>query len=84
MDTEARLQNPHIARAIQWAGKQSLLAEQIGCAQQTVSKMLNGEVRVPAELAVKIDEVTMGQVAKSQLRPDLFGEASPAPSPEAA
>lgn len=87
MSQTDRPQNPHIARAIKHAGKQSILAEKIGCAQQTVSKMLNGEIRVPAELAVKIHELTGGKVSKSALRPDLFGRrttAEPAAAEHAA
>lgn len=68
-----RPKNPHIARAVQIVGKQAALAEKIGCAQQTISKMLNNEIRIPAELAVKIHDLTGGRVSKSQMRPDLFG-----------
>ena len=56
-------------------GRQADLARHIGCAQQTVSKLLNGELPVSAEHAVAIDKATRGAVTKQRLRPDLFGLA---------
>jgi DNA-binding transcriptional regulator YdaS (Cro superfamily) len=54
-------------------GRQADLARHIGCAQQTVSKLLHGELPVSAEHAVAIDKATRGAVPKQRLRPDLFG-----------
>lgn len=73
MQRPQRPKNPLIDRAIKLVGKQSILAQRIGCVQQTVSKMLHDDMPIPAELAVKIHEVTEGRVSKSALRPDLFG-----------
>jgi DNA-binding transcriptional regulator YdaS (Cro superfamily) len=69
-------QHPLIARAIEIAGSQPLLAEKLRCRQQTVSKMLNLEIPVSAEYALLIADATDGGVAASALRPDL-----PWPSP---
>ena len=64
--------NPLIEEAIRIKGRQSDLARAIGCAQQTISKLLNGEIRVSAEQAVAIHKATRGAVPKYSLRPDLF------------
>lgn len=64
--------NSHIERAIRACGRQQDLAERAGCAQQTISKYLNGEIRVSAEHAVAIERATQGAVTRSELRPDLW------------
>lgn len=68
-DTE---RNPHIERAVKICGRQRDLAEKAGCAQQTISKYLNEEIRVSAEHAVAIERATEGGVARYELRPDLW------------
>jgi DNA-binding transcriptional regulator YdaS (Cro superfamily) len=70
--------NPLIERAIEILGRQSDLALAIECAQQTVSKLLNNEIRVSAEQAVAIHRATNGRVSKRQLRPDLWSERASA------
>jgi DNA-binding transcriptional regulator YdaS (Cro superfamily) len=70
--------NSLIERAIEIVGgKQATLAAAIGCAQQTISKLLLNEIRVSAEQAVAIHKVTQGQVSKERLRPDLFDTPAP-------
>ncbi len=64
-------QNPHILRAIGLLGSQAALAERIDRSQQAVSNMLDGQP-VSGEVAVAIDQATLGQVSRHDLRPDLF------------
>lgn len=64
-------QNPHILRAIGLLGSQAALAERIDRSQQAVSNMLAGQT-VSGEVAVAIDQATLGQVSRHDLRPDLF------------
>jgi DNA-binding transcriptional regulator YdaS (Cro superfamily) len=53
-------------------GRQEDLAAAMGVAQQTVSKLLRGEVRVSAQQAIAIHRATRGAVPGSALRPDLW------------
>ena len=53
-------------------GRQEDLAAAIGVAQQTVSKLLRGEVPVSPEQAIAIHRATRGAVPGSALRPDLW------------
>lgn len=76
-----RPKHPLIAKAVKIVGRQSDLAQRIGVAQQTVSKLLNGEIRCSAEQAVAIHHATQGEVSASDLRPDLWLSASDIPSP---
>lgn len=68
-------QSTHIQRAIDLHGSQAGLARAMGCSQQLISQLLRGGT-ITAEMAVRIDRATGGQVAKQFLRPDLF-EAQP-------
>ena len=75
--------HPLIAKAVELVGRQSDLARRMGVAQQTVSKLLNGEIRCSAEQAVAIHWATSGAVPASELRPDLWraaGDVPPAPN----
>jgi DNA-binding transcriptional regulator YdaS (Cro superfamily) len=53
-------------------GRQEDLAAAMGVAQQTVSKLLRGEVPVSPEQAIAIHRATRGAVPGSALRPDLW------------
>ncbi|MEO6382020.1 MAG: YdaS family helix-turn-helix protein [Nitrobacter sp.] len=64
-------QHPLIARAIEICGSQPVLAERLGCRQQTVSKMLNLEIPISAEYSLLIEDATRGAVPARELRPDL-------------
>lgn len=69
--------NPHISAAIvACGGKQSLLAERLGCAQQTVSKLLNREIEIDPTWAVRIDRATNGVVPATLSCPDLAAVVS--------
>ena len=71
MDEPAKT-NPHVAAAIAaCGGKQSLLAERLGCAQQTVSKLLLCEIEIDPTWAVRIDRATAGAVPAATSCPDL-------------
>lgn len=61
-----------VARAVELKGSQQKLAEAIGCSQQQISYLLNEADRVTAEMAIKIERATEGQVSREQLRPDLY------------
>lgn len=71
MDT-APEKDPLIEKAVRLVGRQSDLARLMGCAQQTVSKLLNREIRISAEQAKAIHDATGGDVACWELRPDLW------------
>lgn len=70
--------DPLIAAAIRAKGSQKALANAAGVEQQTISKLLNRQRKVTAEMAVAIDVATGGAVSKSQLRPDLFADSTEA------
>jgi DNA-binding transcriptional regulator YdaS (Cro superfamily) len=67
-----------IQHAIELMGSQSKLATELGCTQQAISFMLSDRCKkISAEMAVKIDRATGGQVSKEKLRPDVFGLPAP-------
>jgi plasmid maintenance system antidote protein VapI len=70
-------QHPLIEEAIEMAGSQADLAALCGCAQQHISKLLNKEVSITAEMAVKIEKATEGRIPRWQARPDLWTPADP-------
>lgn len=80
--------NPHVAAAINaCGGKQSLLAERLGCAQQTVSKLLLCEIDIDPTWAVRLDKATNGTVSAASSCPALatiVKSADLAPEPERA
>lgn len=63
-------------KAINHAGGQGKLASAIGISQQHVSYILTRAKRIPPEVAIAVDRYTDGQITKSELRPDLFGDAA--------
>ncbi len=93
---EAARRHPEIEQAIKIVGSQAELARRCRCSQQTISKVLNREIAVAAELARDIDLATGGAVPRWKMRPDLWdeiehptGSSSPvcppaAPQPEVA
>jgi DNA-binding transcriptional regulator YdaS (Cro superfamily) len=66
----------HIRRAIDLAGSQRALAEQVGLSQQGISYLLNDAPQVSAEIAIAIHRATDGRVSKEKLRPDIFDVSS--------
>lgn len=61
--------------AVAVAGSQGALAKKLGCAQQTISKLVKGEIGVTVEMAVLFDREVGGTLNKHALRPDVFGSA---------
>src|ERR1700741_5127861 len=62
------MRDPGIAQAIEAAGGVGALAQKIGISQPSVSNWS----RVPAERVVSVEAVT--GIARTVLRPDLYGE----------
>lgn len=52
---------------------QEEFAVQLDVSQGMVWQWLNGRRRVSAERAKQIEEVTDGEIMRSQIRPDIFG-----------
>ncbi|MBB1074500.1 helix-turn-helix domain-containing protein [Rhodoferax sp. 4810] len=48
------------------------LSKRLGCTKQCVSHWRTGRNRIPAEYAVKIEEVSLGIIKRYELRPDLW------------
>ncbi len=66
----------HIERAISIVGSQQKLAEKIDLSQQGISFLLNDAKNIKAEIALKIERATGGEVTRAELRPDIFGDAA--------
>lgn len=64
--------HPLMIAAIKAAGSQAELGRRTGYAQQHISKLLNREIAVGAEMAVAIEKATDGRVSRWKLRPDLW------------
>lgn len=64
-----------LQKAIDKAGSQQALAAALGVSQQQVSYLMTRAKRIPAEIAIAVDRFTDGEVAKHELRPDIFGDA---------
>lgn len=64
-----------VRKAVARAGSQQALGDAIGVSQQGISYLLTAAPNISAELAVAIDKFTQGEVSKTALRPDLFGDA---------
>lgn len=63
----------HLERAAKIFGSKRALADQFNLTAMAVTKW--GQSQVPLERAIKIEQLTGGQVRAAQLRPDVFGEA---------
>lgn len=64
--------NSHVEIAIEaCGGKQSLLAERLGCAQQTVSKLLLGTIEIDPTWAVRLAIASEGKVSAFEACPAL-------------
>lgn len=68
-----------IEAAITLAGSEAKLGAAAGYSQHAIWHAKK-RGRVSAEMAVAIDRATGGAVAKHRLRPDIYREASAAPS----
>jgi len=55
-------------------GSKADLAEKLGISRTWMSQIISNRRVCSAELAKAIEQLTNGQVRRSDLRPDLFGE----------
>lgn len=69
-----------LERAINICTSQAELGRRIGRSQQNVAYWLKAN-KVPAEVAIAIEDAVAGEVSRHELRPDIFG---PAPSEQGA
>lgn len=53
-------------------GSQAALARVLGVQRSTVNSWIWGRNKIPAEIAVKIENLTNAQISRKELRPDLF------------
>jgi DNA-binding transcriptional regulator YdaS (Cro superfamily) len=60
--------------AIRIKGTQAALAEAIGKEQGHIWFWLNKAKKLPAEIAIAIEQATNGKVPRSRLRSDIFPE----------
>lgn len=51
---------------------QEAFAKQIGVSQGLVWQWISGKTRITAERAVEIEQKTGGEIARHDLRPDLY------------
>lgn len=58
--------------AVTILGSQQATAEAIGIKQQSVSDVIRGGRRAPAEWVLPIERATRGKVTRHELRPDLY------------
>lgn len=59
-------------------GKQEILAERLGCAQQTVSKLLRGEIPMTADWALRLQSAS--GIPAATFYPPLATVAAPQPA----
>lgn len=57
-------------------GKQAILAQSLGCAQQTVSKLRSGEIPMTADWALRIEAAVNGAIPASTFVPALGARAT--------
>lgn len=81
-DTSRDMFKSHILRACAKLGGTTKLANAIGTTSQFVSRLRSSKASglhtVTAEMALKIEQVTDGEVTRADLRPDLYGDLTPA------
>ncbi|EQA5719405.1 transcriptional regulator [Cronobacter dublinensis] len=63
--------NKYIAKAIEIAGSQAKLAEQVGVSQVSVCRWLNNKKKVSPERVIAVVKATGGVIKPYQIRPDL-------------
>jgi len=60
-----------ITRAIEHFGSQEKLAKALGVSQGAISQYAKGSKRPSAEVAIRLEEITCGQVSADDVRPDI-------------
>lgn len=68
--------NRHIEKAVKIFKRDAVFARAIGVSKTAVKKMKTGEIRITAERANQIEQVTDGLVTRHDLRPDIFDPPS--------
>ena len=63
--------NIAMEKAVLFFGGVVKLSEKLGVHQGTVSKWLHSKLSIPIKHAVKIEELTKGQIKAKDLRPDV-------------
>lgn len=66
-----------LLEAIKIKGNQTALAKALGKQQAHIWYWLNKAEKLPAEIAIAIEETTDGMIPRSRLRPDIFPEVKP-------
>lgn len=64
--------HPLIFKACELVGGQVALAKSLGITQPGVSWLINKAKRPSAEIAIKIERATNGEITKEMLRPDVW------------
>lgn len=67
---------PHIRRAVEIVGGQAELSRRIGMSQPSVHDLCHRTKRLRADVAIRIEEATNGEVSRSDLLPDVFPQGS--------
>jgi DNA-binding transcriptional regulator YdaS (Cro superfamily) len=60
--------------ATQRYGSKAKMAKELGVTKTWMCQLVAGRGRASPRVAVEIERLTEGQVSRSTLRPDLFGE----------
>jgi DNA-binding transcriptional regulator YdaS (Cro superfamily) len=64
--------NISIQKAVKIAGGQSALARKCGVEQGYIWYWLHRAKKTPAEIVLKIEAATDGQITRYEMRPDLY------------
>lgn len=67
-----RRTNASMKKAILFFGGTVKLSEQLKTHNANVSKWLYGRRRIPLRHAIKIEQLTKGEIKAKELRPDIF------------
>lgn len=60
-----------ITRAIEHFGSQEKLAKALNVTQGAISQYASGQKRPSAEIAIRLEEITSGEMKAEDLRPDV-------------
>lgn len=71
---KGRMDLKALEKAIELAGSQAELARRLGKKQAHIWNWLHRDGRVPADMAIAIENAVDGQVTRHELRDDLYPE----------
>ena len=63
-----------IEKAVKYFGTQTILAEALGVRQEHISMVKRGKRRLTVQHAMRIEELTNGEVTRAELRPDVWSK----------